>query len=63
MDQLNWRKSTKSGSNGENCVEVAPARTEIAVRDSKNPDGPRHAFTRRTFRSFASAVKSGQYDR
>jgi len=33
-----WRKSTFSGSNGGNCVEVA--RTLGALRDSKNPSGP-----------------------
>ena len=36
-----WRKSSYSGGNGGDCVEVArtlPA--AIAVRDSKDPDGP-----------------------
>jgi hypothetical protein len=42
MDLTNaeWRKSSRSGSNGGNCVEVARNLTgAIAVRDSKNP-GP-----------------------
>jgi Domain of unknown function (DUF397) len=35
------RKSTYSGSNGGNCVEVADNLPGIvAVRDSKDPDGP-----------------------
>lgn len=35
-----WRKSSRSGSEG-NCVEVArPAPPVTAVRDSKNPTGP-----------------------
>nr|WP_308104431.1 DUF397 domain-containing protein [Actinocorallia sp. API 0066] len=62
MDQLNWRKSTRSGSNAENCVEVAKASTEIAIRDSKNPHGPRHSFNHSTFQSLTKAIKSGQYD-
>lgn len=33
-----WRKSSFSGSNGGNCVEVASGLR--ALRDSKNPGGP-----------------------
>lgn len=50
MDQSNpdltWRKSTLSGTNNDNCVEVAslPGGGR-AVRDSKNPDGPMLRFT------------------
>ena len=33
-----WRKSTRSGSNGGSCVEVA--NTLSALRDSKNATGP-----------------------
>ena len=36
-----WHKSTFSNGNGGNCVEVARNLPGIvAVRDSKNPDGP-----------------------
>ena len=36
-----WHKSTRSNGNGGNCVEVAHNLPGIvAVRDSKNPDGP-----------------------
>ncbi|MCJ0875243.1 DUF397 domain-containing protein [Streptomyces sp. AP-93] len=41
---LPWRKSSYSGANESQCVEVAPLATVgqdgIAVRDSKRPDGP-----------------------
>ena len=43
MDLTNaqWIKSTRSGSNGGSCVEVARNLPGIvAVRDSKNPHGP-----------------------
>jgi len=37
---LTWRKSSHSGANGA-CVEVAePGGAVIAVRDSKDPQGP-----------------------
>jgi hypothetical protein len=36
--EATWRKSTYSGGEGGNCVELVG--TLDAVRDSKNPDGP-----------------------
>ena len=40
-----WRKSTFSGgTNAGDCVEVAFTATTIAIRDSKNPDGPHLEF-------------------
>jgi hypothetical protein len=47
-----WRKTTHSGGNGGGCVEVAPADTEIAVRDSKDPVGPTLSFTPTAWHSF-----------
>lgn len=41
--EVRWRKSSYSGDNGA-CVEVDFAET-VAVRDSKNPDAGRLAFT------------------
>uniref|UniRef100_A0AAU3GYU8 DUF397 domain-containing protein n=1 Tax=Streptomyces sp. NBC_01401 TaxID=2903854 RepID=A0AAU3GYU8_9ACTN len=36
-----WRKSSYSGTNGGECVEVASdCPTSVPVRDSKNPGGP-----------------------
>ncbi|MFI5804492.1 DUF397 domain-containing protein [Streptomyces sp. NPDC051561] len=35
-EQLHYRKSSYSGQNGGDCVEVAQGSTEIHVRDSKN---------------------------
>ncbi|HEX6361246.1 MAG TPA: DUF397 domain-containing protein [Actinophytocola sp.] len=40
-----WRKSSFSGS-GDLCVEVACVPAGIAVRDSKDPDGPMLTFPR-----------------
>ncbi|SEG70425.1 protein of unknown function [Thermomonospora echinospora] len=44
---LSWRKSSRSTDNGGNCVELADLPGVVAVRDSKDPDGPALAFTRR----------------
>ena len=36
-----WHKSSYSGNGGSDCVEVARnLPSVVAVRDSKNPDGP-----------------------
>ncbi|RAO12562.1 DUF397 domain-containing protein [Micromonospora noduli] len=40
-----WRKSTRSSSNGGDCVEVADNLPGVvAVRDSKDPSGPALTF-------------------
>lgn len=55
---LSWRKSTFS-TNQTNCVEVAFAEpTAVAVRDSKNQDGPTLAVPAVTWHSFISRVGS-----
>jgi hypothetical protein len=59
----NWRKSSFSDGNGGDCVEVAPTRDEtIAVRHSKDPDGPLITYTRSEFRAFVAGVKAGEFD-
>jgi uncharacterized protein DUF397 len=40
----NWHKSSYSNPSG-NCVEVVTALGAVAVRDSKDPDGPILYFT------------------
>ncbi|MFD5797470.1 DUF397 domain-containing protein [Streptomyces diastatochromogenes] len=49
----NWRKSSYSGDQGGQCIEVAefPGAT-VAVRDSKNPTGPRIDFQPEAFNAF-----------
>ncbi|MEU8802374.1 DUF397 domain-containing protein [Spirillospora sp. NPDC048819] len=53
MDLTNakWRKSTHSGPNGGECVELAGVAGAVAVRDSKNPDGPVLLLTRTALRT------------
>jgi len=53
-----WRKSTYSGGQGGNCVEIARMTGVIAVRDSKDPEGPALGFVPREWRGFLTAVKS-----
>jgi hypothetical protein len=58
-----WRKSSHSGGNGGNCVEVASDLPGlIAVRDSKDRGGPVLVFTADEWRAFAVEAKAGHLD-
>ena len=42
LSNATWRKSSYSGGNGGNCVEIAALPDHSrAVRDSKDPEGPK----------------------
>jgi hypothetical protein len=54
----NWRKSSYSTANGGNCVEVAAGGPGVvAVRDSKDPDGPALVFTPADWSAFIASLK------
>jgi len=53
----------KSSGNGGACVEVARNLPGIvAVRDSKDPGGPKLAFSPEDWRAFTASVKAGRFD-
>jgi Domain of unknown function (DUF397) len=57
-----WRKSKRSGALG-NCVEVASlASGEIAVRNSRFPEGPALVYTRDEMAAFLAGAKDGEFD-
>ncbi|GAA2107261.1 DUF397 domain-containing protein [Actinomadura alba] len=58
---LTWRKSSRSGSNS-NCVEIGSLSTAVAVRDSKDPDGPCLIVDRPDWLAFIDAVKHREFD-
>ena len=58
---ITWRKSSYSGNNGGNCVEVGATVPLIAVRDSKDPDGARLTFGREAWDAFAARVKAATH--
>lgn len=58
LSQAIWRKSTYSSSTGQNCVEVVTSLPGIvAIRDSKDPNGPELLFSLPEWRSFLSCLK------
>lgn len=59
LSRADWRKSTFSSSNGGQCVEVAQNLPGVvAVRDSKDPNGPALIFTADEWRSFLEGQAS-----
>lgn len=60
--QLRWRKAEASQTNG-NCVEVAiTTGGGVAVRDSKDPDGPVLRFTVAEWAAFVEGAAAGEFD-
>jgi hypothetical protein len=59
LSTLRWRKSSRSGSQGGQCVEVATARTRWYVRDSKNPDSGVLRVDAAQWSAFLSAIRHG----
>jgi hypothetical protein len=59
--ELAWRKAAKSGASG-GCVEVAPAEGMIAVRDSKDRNGPVLFYTPLEWAAFLDGAKKGEFD-
>ncbi|MFB6832892.1 DUF397 domain-containing protein [Streptomyces hydrogenans] len=58
-----WRKSSYSGDNGGDCIEVADLSAHIAVRDSKNPEGPAFLTGPAAFAVFVRAAAEGRVGR
>jgi len=56
-----WRKSSYSSGNGGQCVEVARNLPGVvAVRDSKNPEGPALVFGPDQWAGFLADIQAGQ---
>ncbi|PTA43407.1 DUF397 domain-containing protein [Micromonospora sp. RP3T] len=57
LTRAQWRKSTRSGTSGGNCVEVADNLPDVVgVRDSKDPSGPVLVFGPTTWRAFVDQL-------
>lgn len=59
---LRWQKSQRSNSQG-NCAEMAELPTgEIALRNSRHPDGPALVYTRAEVAALIDGAKDGDFD-
>ena len=57
-----WHKSSFSGS-GNACIEVADLGNDHrAVRDSKDPTGPRLTVTVAQWSAFPTGIRAGEFD-
>lgn len=58
--RLNWRKASYSGTNGGGCVEVATnVPGMVAVRDSKDPNGPALVLSPDQWAGLVARIRSG----
>lgn len=53
-----WRKASRSTAEGDNCIEVAGVSNVVALRDSKDPSGPKLIISHSDFWHLADAIKS-----
>jgi hypothetical protein len=62
LNRAIWRKSSYSGGNGGNCVEVARNLPGVvAVRDSKNPDAGTLVFSPAEWKVFLGGIRQSQF--
>ncbi len=62
LSDVKWRKSRHS-TDETGCVETAfLADGRVAVRDSKDREGPAQIYTLREWRAFINGAKDGDFD-
>ena len=63
LTDVAWQKSRRSNPSG-NCVELAllPARLGVAVRNSRDPDGPALVYSLDEIAAFLRGVRDGDFD-
>jgi Domain of unknown function (DUF397) len=63
LTNAEWRKSSYSGANGGNCVEVARNLPGVvAIRDSKDQEGPALVIAPQAFAAFTAGIRAGEFD-
>ena len=63
LPEVSWHKSQRSNPSG-NCVELAllPTRADVAIRNSRDPDGPALVCTLDELAAFLGGVRDGDFD-
>ena len=62
LGDVRWRKSRESNPSG-NCVEVAELPDgAVAMRNSRDPQGPALVYTRAEIKALIAGVKDGEFD-
>lgn len=64
LTRAKWRKSSRSGGAGNNCVEVADNLPGVVgMRDSKDRTGPALLLPHHSWASFITSIKCSSFDR
>ncbi|WP_406387281.1 DUF397 domain-containing protein [Streptomyces sp. NBC_00887] len=62
LEGVDWAKSRHSGPQG-NCVELAALPDgDVALRNSRDPQGPALIYSREEISAFLHGVKEGEFD-
>lgn len=63
LSMLPWQKSRRSSPSG-NCVELAPLPGEagVAMRNSRDPEGPVLVYTVKEIEAFILGARDGDFD-
>ena len=62
LEGVTWQKSRRSNPSG-NCVEAALlSNGEVAMRNSRDPEGPALIYTRAEIEAFLGGVRDGDFD-
>ena len=62
LGSVEWRKSSASNPSG-NCVEAAALPGgQVAVRNSRDPEGAALVYTRAEIAAFLAGVRNGEFD-
>lgn len=59
---INWRKSSRSGNNGGDCIEVGSEPDIVGIRDSKNRAGGHLAISPQQWTRFVASIDAGRFD-
>lgn len=62
---IRWKKSSRSDSNGGQCVEAGPLADNsgrVAVWHSRHPDGSVIVYTRAEWTAFLAGARDGEFD-